>query len=339
MAKNGNEDKISYSRNKKFWDKFFTNPKDWQISFKFLMIYLIVLGLGFFIPGLIEINIIIPVNVSELGTSGAGQFFVWRLDKIIEIILMGPLFAVVFYFLIKKITKKIDLKQGKNKYWIRILEFGIVLSIGILVAGHFIHLMFDYTNYLYRQVGGYDTTELFLFIYWSDEWLGHHLIHYMYFTQLVLALGTEFLIDNHRKMRWDEIAISIVLGFGIFVVFGFSTYEGQAANHLMILSLILLIIEILVILFKKINPIKYPILLSTVISNVIVISFYFFWIFSYRFKPYYPFIYQPSELSGEFDLMNNILWIILGVIIIYGTFFAIKLISKYKARKNKNNVE
>jgi hypothetical protein len=326
-------------KNQSVWKDFFTSPSDWQVSFKFLIGFLIALALSFFLPGLIKGTINIYVNVSELGESGTAQYFPWGVGTIVEIILMGPVFAMVFYYLIKMMTNKIDLEKGRNKYWLNILQALIVLSIGILIAAHFIHLMFDYANYLYRnQMGGYETTALYLFLYWADEWLGHHLIHYMYFLQLVLALCADFMINDHKKLRWDTLAITIVLGFGIFIVTGFATYEGQAANHLMILSVILLIIEVFIILIKKINPLKYPILLATIISNVIVICFYFFWILSYGFKPYYPYIYQPGELSGEFDMMDNIIWLILGAIILYGVLFSIKLISKYIKRTSKKMV-
>ncbi|MHA1269971.1 MAG: hypothetical protein ACTSPY_09325 [Candidatus Helarchaeota archaeon] len=315
---------------KKDWNNLFTNPVDWTTSLKVLTAYLLILAFCFFVPNFITGYLNIPINVSELeGSGGIYQYFVWRFDKIIEIILMGPVFSICYYFLIKPLIKKIDTNSKKNKFLVQILEFGVVLSIGIMVAGHFVHLMFDYANFLYRSSYGYDTSELFLFLYWSDEWLGHHLIHFMFFLQLVLLLVADISFKNRQSLHWDEIVVCTYLALGVFIIEGYATYEGQSSFPIMVLSLILLISEVLVILIWRKNVLKFPLLIITILSNVLVIGFYIFWISAYGSKPYYPYIYQPSELSNEFDLFDNFGWIIILMLIIYGIAFVIKLVFKY----------
>ena len=51
-----------------------------------------------------------------------------------------------------------------------------------------------------------------------------------------------------------------------------------------------------VIIAKKINPLKRPILLTTIITSIIVIGLFIWWVAIFGIKPYYPFVYQPSEL-------------------------------------------
>ena len=319
--------------NNLIWKNLFSNPKDYKASFKFILIFLISLLICYFISSFFSGDLYIPINVSEL-PSGIGQSFPFSIASIIELIAMGPIFSIIFYILIKLLINKIDKNHGKNKYWIFIIEIISVITIGVLVAGHFIHLTYNYASHLYDvQHGGYETTELFLLLYWADEWLGHHMIHIAFFSQIVLALSATYLIKNKRMMKWDEVVLSIFLGFGLFIVMGFASYEGQCAALLMILCLILLVIEVIFILIKKINPLRNSILLVSIISNIIVIGFYFFWIGSYGQKSYYPFIYQPSELPFSFDIMDHILLLMFFLPVIYFSTLAIEILRRYVKNK------
>ncbi len=271
------------------------HPKGWHSSIKFLMIFLISLLICFEVPKFFSGEVTIYVNVSEI--PAVGEYFSFEIGTIVEIILMGPVFGVLYFILMKAMLRKIDESQNRKVNYIYLLEIGAVILICLVVMGHIVHLMFDYANALYRQTyGGYDTTPLFLFLYHSDEWLGHSMIHIGLFGFIVLALVSESLMKAQRRMRWYEIGLSIFFSFGLFVMNGYATLEGQCAALLAIMSFILLLIEIIVIMWKKINPIHYPILFTTIIANIIVIGFFTYWIITFGMKPYYPFYFQPSEL-------------------------------------------
>ncbi|MHA1309800.1 MAG: hypothetical protein ACTSQO_02630 [Candidatus Helarchaeota archaeon] len=315
---------------------FFKNPFDYKLSLKSLFWYLIALVSCYLISSLFHGSINIPVNISEL-PNGAGQFFPFPLPDIIELIFMGPIFTLIYFIIMKIMIKKIKIEKKRDSYISEFLELISILLVGILVAGHFIHVTYNYASHLYDlQFGGYDTSNLFLFLYWSDEWLGHHLIHFAFFFQIILFLIVEYKLNDHKIMSWDEIALSVSLGIGLFILLGWATYEGQCAFPLMLLCFILLIVEIIIILIKRLNPLRFPLIFITMISNIIVIGFYFFWIFSYGIKPYYPFIYQPSELSNYFDPVNHLLEIFIIIAIIYLSLFTIKFIKNYKKKDLKN---
>ncbi len=273
--------------------------KYFHVSVRFLLIFLVSLLICFKLPDLIHGMVNVPINVEELweiGRGGVGLTFPFRIEKIIEIILMGPVFAIIYYVLMKNLLGKIDLEKGRNKQYVYVLELMVVILVMMVVVGHVVHLMFDYANGAWRLAyGDFDTmtpTPLFLFLYHSDEWVGHHLIHVGFFGFMVLALIAEFLIRDRRTMKWYEIIFAAPLGVGLFIMNGYATYPGQCAWLLMVMSATLLAIEVVVILWKRINPLMYPILFATIIGNVIVISYYFYYISIYGTLPFYPFAPQ-----------------------------------------------
>ncbi|MHA1378466.1 MAG: hypothetical protein ACTSRG_08800 [Candidatus Helarchaeota archaeon] len=293
------------------------NPKDYNPSIKFLLIFFLSLLVLFFIPGLFNGNVFIGINVSEV-PGGVNQAFSFSTGLIVELVVMGPVFAIIYFILMKYMLNKID-ETNNNRNFIFILEITTVLFICIYIMGHITHLMFDHASRAYEFMYGivslhflsvlilifpdkwlqiiiYLLSPLFLFLYYSDEWLGHHLIHFSLFTFMVLAIFTEILLTEHNLMKWDELSISIFFGIGASFVNGYATYEGQCAFPLFIFSLILLVFQIVYWSVKKIELRRYPIFLAMIICNIIVIGLFIFWVINFGIKPYYPFIYQPSEL-------------------------------------------
>jgi hypothetical protein len=262
----------------------------------FLTIFLITLLLFYrIIPILYSGSVDFWFNISEL--DGASAYFSTSVRLIWEIILMGPVFAVIYYFLMKYLLKDIDESHGKNKYYIKLLEVGIITFICLTCMGHIVHMMFDHASRTYYIAHGkqMDTSELYSFLYFADELIGHHLIHIGYFGYVFVALMAEFLGSDHKKLNWFELISVFLLSIGLGIV-NYTTFEGQTAFIILILYCILLGIEVIVILIKKINPLKRPILLVTIITSLIVIGLYIWWIAMFGIKSYYPFVYQPSEL-------------------------------------------
>ncbi len=270
--------------------------KEANRSIVFLTVFLVVLLLFYrIIPLFYSGSVDFWYNISEL--DGATAYFSTSVRLIWEIILMGPVSAVIYFFLFKYIKKEIDENDKSNKYYMNLVDIGVIFFICILCMGHMVHMLFDFASSTYYQTHGnqMDTSELYSFLYFSDEILGHHLIHIAYFGFVSMALIVEFLGKEHKKMNWFETIITVLLAIGLSVVY-YTTFEGQAAFMLLILYSILFGIEIIVVLLKKINPLKRPILLATMITSIIVIGIFIWWVIMFGVKPYYPFIYQPSEV-------------------------------------------
>ncbi len=263
----------------------------------FLIVFLLALLLFYvIIPRFYLGSIDFWVNISEL--NGAVGHFSTSVKLVGEIILMGPAFAVIYFFLMKYLISDIDEEQGKNKYYINLIEIGVVIFISISCTGHIVHVLFNEINKIYiNSYNVMDTSELYSFIYYFDEWLGHHLIHIGYFGYILMALLAEFLGKEHRKLNWDEIIYTFLSSIGLCIIFGYFTYEGQAAFMMLILCTLLLIIEVLVVFKKKVNVLNYPILLATIACNMMVIGFFIAWTLVFGLKPYYPFVFQPSEFN------------------------------------------
>lgn len=267
------------------------NHKYFHVSVRFLLIFFVALAICFFLPGKIPGRVDIVINVEE--TMEAGLTFSFGVGTIVEVILMGPVFVIIYYILLKNMLGRIDTEQGKNKKKIYTLELFAVMLICMVIVGHVVHLMFDYGNALFRSSYGYDTSsELFLFLYHSDEWVGHHLIHAGFFGFIVLALIGESFISDKRTMKWYEIIIMALLGIGIFIMSGYAAYEGQCGWILMVLSAILLGAELVIIFVKWVNPLKYPILFASIIGNIIIIGYYIWYTATFGTLPFYPFAPQ-----------------------------------------------
>ncbi|MHA1324199.1 MAG: hypothetical protein ACTSRL_15540 [Candidatus Helarchaeota archaeon] len=218
------------------------------------------------IPG----SVTIYVNLEEI--SAVGESFSFQIGTIVEVILMGPVFALIYFVLMKNLLSKINRETGRNRRLIYILEVAVVGFICMLVMGHIVHLMFDYANAIYRAT--------------------YHLIHIGFFSFLILAMIGESRIADKRRMRWYEVIIAIGLGAGIFVINGYATYEGQCGWLLMVLSSVLLGIQVGIILLKKVNPLWYPIFFSALLGNIIVIGYYLWYTSVFGTLPYYPFAPQ-----------------------------------------------
>ena len=270
--------------------------KDPNKNVIFLVIFLFTLLLFYrIIPLFYSGSVDFWFNISEL--DGATAHFSTSVRLIWEIILMGPVFSVIYFFLMKYLRKEVDENDKITKLYMNLVDIGIISFICILCMGHVVHMMFDFASRTYYQTHGYqmDTSEVYSFLYFSDEMLGHHLIHIAYFGFITMALIIEFLGKDHKKMNWFELITIILLSVGLSIVY-YTTFEGQAAFTLLILYVALFGIEVLVVLIKKINPLKRPILLTTMITSVIVIGLYIWWVTMFGTKPYYPFIFQPSEV-------------------------------------------
>jgi len=262
----------------------------------FLIIFLLTLLLFYkIIPFLYYGGIRIFIYISELKKIGS---FWMSTRNTCEIILMGPVFAIIYYFLMKQLIIEIDKEQGKNKYYVVLIEIGVLVFICISVMGHAIHVLFNNVSRVYYDFnGGMDTSELYSLLYYSDEWLGHHLIHVGYFGYIIMALFVEFLAKENRKLNKDELLYAILCGIGLSIIFTYIACEGQAAVMVLTLCCVLLIIELIIIIMKNISILERPILMCTLINNIIVIGFFILWVIIFGIKPYYPFIYQPSELG------------------------------------------
>lgn len=269
--------------------------KEGNIYLQFLIIFILTIILFYrIIPLLYFGGIRVLVYISELKKLSS----FWISTRIIcEIILMGPVFAIIYYFMMKRLIAEIDIEKGNNKYYVALLEIGVLTFMFISVMGHTIHMLFDQANRVYYNSNdGMDTSELYSLLYYSDEWLGHHLIHIAYSGYLAMALIAEFLSENHKRLRNDELIYTICCGVGMGLIFGYSTYEGQAAVLVVILCVILLIADLIIILVKKINILERPILICTIILSIIVICLFIWWVAVFGLKPYYPYVYQPSEM-------------------------------------------
>lgn len=307
-----------------------TPPRRYHPSIKFLAGFLGTLAVIFFlvvdvIRDYLTSELAVLVNVSELGPAGIGQTFPLDVDRCVELVLMGPVHALLFYgvarYLIHRAfprelepgpvpspasgtggTGKVAMNPrgtsspGFPRHGSRvagILEVCAVACACVLCMGHAFHLWFDRANALYRTShDGYAATDAFLFLYHADEWLGHAIIHCTYFSCVVVGLAIECAAGTRlaRKMAVDEILVTVVLG-GVFgVVNAEAARQGESALPLLILSMGLLAVITPLAALKRWNPLHRPILLACLVGSVIVVAWNLVVVAQHGLLPYYPYI-------------------------------------------------
>ncbi|MHA1291834.1 MAG: hypothetical protein ACTSQJ_04095 [Promethearchaeota archaeon] len=264
--------------------------KNFQVGTYFLLIFLISLLLCIYIPRyIIKGSFKIGVNVNYTNET---QYFTIEWSNFLQIICLGPVFGVIFYILMRSMLNKVDKNQGKNKYYLYLIEICVLLLIIFNSMGHLAHLSFDKVNAIDKTEGSAlqsEFREIFVYAWFMDEWLGHTMIHITYFGYLILAVIVELLLSEHEKMEIDELFLVFCMGIGICIIDGYAALRSECGFVIMILHIIFAICALIVIIIKKINPLYYPILSAMLLATIFVIITNIDWILKYGVENYYPF--------------------------------------------------
>jgi len=192
----------------------------------------------------------------------------------------------------KKLLSKVDINIRKNQLMVFAIEIGVVILIILNSMGHFSHLGFEIVNAIDSTNGIALTSEykeMFVYAWFMDEWFGHNLIHITYFGYLIIAMVAEQLLDEEKAIMIDELVLIIFFSLCYSVIDGYAAIEGESGFILLLLHFIVTIMTIVFISVKKLNPLKYPLLLTLVISTIFVFLYNLYWILKFGINPIYPF--------------------------------------------------
>nr|QEE17482.1 hypothetical protein DSAG12_03319 [Candidatus Prometheoarchaeum syntrophicum] len=254
------------------------------------MIFLIPLGFFLYLSRYVGYGSFqLSVNVNY---SNDTQYANISWNYLLQIIFLGPILGVIFYILMKKLLSKVDINERKNQIMIFAIEIGVVVLIILNCMGHFSHLGFEIVNAIDSTHGialNSEYKEMFIYAWFMDEWFGHTLIHITYFGYLIIALVAEQLLDEEKPIMIDELVLIIFFSLGYSVIDGYAAIQGESGFILLLLHLIATIVTITFIAFKKVNPLKYPLLLTLLISTIFVVLYNLYWIIKFGINPLYPF--------------------------------------------------
>ncbi len=261
-----------------------------------MFIFLISLLLLIYIPRyMIKGSFEVGANVNYSSTT---MYFTVQWKKFLQIITLGPVFGVLYYTLMRVMLSKVDKDEGRNKYYVFLIEIGVIVFIALCSMGHLAHLGFEEVNAIEQTKGALlygPYHEQFVNAWYMDEWLGHTLGMFSYFMYLVLAVFAESLISDHKKLSIDQILLVLFGAVAIGFMDGDIGIASESGLFLLIFHSIFTIIAVIVVVIKKIKLLEHPILLVMILSVIPVLYFNIVFIIENGFYSLYPF--YSSNLS------------------------------------------
>ncbi len=264
--------------------------KETPLGIWFLAIFLMALGLCIYIPRyMINGTFTVGANTNY---STETLYFEVPWNKYLQIICLGPVFGIVYYTLMRAMLSKVDKSVGKNRYYVYLIEIGVVIFIALCSMAHLAHLGFEEANAIDASKGAALNSEyvnMFVYTWYMDEWLGHTLGLFCYFMYLVLAVLAEQLITDHKKMQPQQILLIIIGAFIIGVMDGQIAISSECAFFLLVSHLTFTVIAIIIVIAKKIRLFEHPLLLTMILSLIPVLFFNVQFILENGIKDFYPF--------------------------------------------------
>jgi len=228
-----------------------------------------------------------------------------RRSTSLQILCLGPLFGVIFFFLMKAMLKTVDIVENRrNRGRVFLLEGLTVFLVGLSSIGHTAHLLFNDVNAIDKSRGvlswgtvhNVNLDQLFLLSYWADEWLGHTLSHLPLFGFLLLAVVAEELTTNNASRPWKEtLLVGVVGGVGVMVMDGAVAIASECGILLLSLHLLFVVPVIPWLVLKKINPLKRSFLFAMLVGTLLLAAYNGHFIFRNGLKDFYP--YYSANLS------------------------------------------
>jgi len=269
-------------------------------TFLIVFMYGVAFGLGY-ITRLGNPDVTFNFYVSE---QEIYALYTLNLKDLLDMIIIGPMFTVISFFLLKRILedlKKFELPEKR----IKLLFTIYLIAIVIFNYGNITHITMNRLN---SQVPTTLETEAFYYaIYFLDEIVGHLFITlgffviltevcYIHTLSLKNRVGTESFSNFFMRSRVEGY---ITIFFGILggIITAFSYLEGQCAFVYLLLNPICGVV-LFYFNFKrealktKNNLILIMFLLMTITFIITVLL----WGVFTGLKPVYPFFYQNSEI-------------------------------------------
>jgi hypothetical protein len=243
----------------------------------------------------------VHVNIFELGAGGIDVTFPYNVTFVLNFIFTALVFNVMFWIALKYLVLRIEGRE-KLKFVLEACAVGVIVSAAMGVAFHW---GLDRANGLYQDVYLVeDTTPVYAYIYFMDEWMGHALQEtgiLGYFVLLVVAEGliqkpgsiqkqVSAEIPERRQIHWVELLWIIGIAGVLAVAVGYAALGSESAILLLIACCAFLGIELAYKFLKKASLLQNPLLLATVIANIAVIVQNLVFIGMYGLSPWYPWL-------------------------------------------------
>ncbi len=287
---------------KQLWGRLKTQPP----SYTFIIIFFIVLGICLLIPMLLPGSF--PVAFTIHYDPTAQQVFDMRYAYVVEFISTAFVFPAAYWLLMKWFLGKIPATgdaTGAQRKSIVGIEMFVGVFLLLKAAGEVFHVAFNAVNAIDLSEGlglgtynGYATTEIFNFIYFMDEIIGHLLVMICYGTFLFLALWVELRIPiapetsqttmpHPRAFKGITIAVASTC---IGILGGYAAIASETGPVLLcIFACFFVWAMIYWAKHRKLAWRTHPLFWAFIIGAIIVFVTHLCWILWYGIQPFYPF--------------------------------------------------
>nr|MDO8109586.1 hypothetical protein [Candidatus Sigynarchaeota archaeon] len=228
----------------------------------------------------------VQVNIFELGPSGMGASFPYNTEFVINFLAMCVVLNVFFWLSLKLLLLK---ASGKEREKI-VLE---AIAVGCIIAatmGVVFHWGMDRANSFYTHQNGYDTSNVYAYLYFCDEWLGHGLQETSMLGFFAILVIAEHMAPRTRKMNWVDLLWIAAIAGVIAVTFGYAALKSETAMVMLVASVIMLGAEFTFVAIRRPKIAESPLLLATIVGNIAVIVQHVAFIFMFGLSPWYPWL-------------------------------------------------
>ncbi|MBN2151519.1 MAG: hypothetical protein JW839_08740 [Candidatus Lokiarchaeota archaeon] len=261
-------------------------PRQYLPSLKSGIALAIAVPVCAFVHGLFSAWFDVTVNVFELGPGGMGLTFPYNTKFIVNFLAMCIGLGLVFWLSLKAALRNIEGRERVKS----IIEALAVVGIIVNAMGVVFHWGFDRANSFYTHEYGYDATDVYLYLYFGDEWLGHGLQQTSMLAFFALLVVSEQLAPRSRRIHWVEwLWLAGIIGV-VAVTNGYAALRSESAILMLVASVVMLCGEAGYCLGKRPRLLESPLLLGTIVANAIVVVENVVFIAMYGLSPWYPWL-------------------------------------------------
>ncbi len=263
-------------------------PKQYLPSVKSGIVLAIAVPLCAFASRFFSAAFDVSVNVfdDDVGPAGMGLSFPYNVRFVVNFLAMCIGLSLAFWFALKALLRNVEGRDRAKA----IIETLAVVAIITNVMGVVFHWGFDKADGLYTDMYGYDLSEVNLYLYFGDEYLGHGLQQTSMLACFALLVVAEQLVPRARKIHWIEWLWLLGIIGVIAVTDGYAALHSESAILMLIASIVMLGGEVGYWLGKRPKLLESPLLLGTIAANAIVVVENFVFIAMYGLSPWYPWL-------------------------------------------------
>lgn len=248
----------------------------------------IAIALCAFASHVFEIPFTVHVNIFEIPNSaGMDTTYPYNVSFVANFIAMCVVLNMLFWLACKMLLAKIPGKE-RTKSIIEAVAIGVIIMGTMGVVFHWSN---DHANSLYVTQYGYDRSNLYAYLYFNDEFVGHCLQETAligYFAVLVVI--EQVSVAAGRRLSWTDLPwVAVIVGV-MAVDDGYAALHSETAIWMGIASVIMLVAEMIYIKARHPRLLASPLLLATILANVAVIVQDVIFLFTVAISPWYPWI-------------------------------------------------